>query len=128
MARGEMSKTREMSKVKSERAPICLFVYSRLEEMKNTIKALQANYLASESDLYIFSDGPQNENLNEKLQNLEYKFQKLEEFTEQKNIDEFCKKFKKNAQKNFDLFLTISMISKQAKQLEKEIKDIEVLN
>jgi len=67
----------------------------------------------------------QNENLLEKLQNLEYKFQKLEEFTEQKNVEEFCSKFKKNAQKNFDLFLTISMISKQSKQLEKEIKDIE---
>ena len=67
----------------------------------------------------------QNENLLEKLQNLEYKFQKLEEFTGQKNVEEFCSKFKKNAQKNFDLFLTISMISKQAKQLEKEIKDTE---
>jgi hypothetical protein len=67
----------------------------------------------------------QNENLQEKLQNLQYKFQKLEEFTEQANVESFCKKFKKNAQKNFDLFLTISMISKQAKQLEKEIKDLE---
>lgn len=67
----------------------------------------------------------QNENLHEKLQNLQYKFQKLEEFTEQSNVDSFCKKFKKNAQKNFDLFLTISMISKQAKQLEKEIKELE---
>lgn len=67
----------------------------------------------------------QNENLLEKLQNLEYKFQKLEEFTEQKNVEEFCSKFKKNAQRNFDLFLTISMISKQSKQLEKEIKDLE---
>ena len=67
----------------------------------------------------------ENENLLEKLQNLEYKFQKLEEFTGQKNVEEFCAKFKRNAQKNFDLFLTISMISKQAKQLEKEIKEIE---
>jgi hypothetical protein len=67
----------------------------------------------------------QNENLHEKLQNLQYKFQKLEEFTEQSNVESFCKKFKKNAQKNFDLFLTISMISKQAKQIEKEIKDLE---
>jgi hypothetical protein len=66
-----------------------------------------------------------NENLQEKLQNLQYKFQKLEEFTEQNNVESFCKKFKKNAQKNFDLFTTISMISKQAKQLEKEIKDLE---
>jgi hypothetical protein len=41
----------------------------------------------------------QNENLGEKLQNLQYKFQKLEEFTQQSNIEAFCKKFKKNAQK-----------------------------
>lgn len=41
----------------------------------------------------------QNENLGEKLQNLQYKFQKLEEFTQQSNIESFCKKFKKNAQK-----------------------------
>ena len=67
----------------------------------------------------------QNENMQEKLQNLQYKFQKLEEFTEQVNVEAFCKKFKKNAQKNFDLFLTISMISKQAKQIEKEIKELE---
>jgi len=68
----------------------------------------------------------QSENLQEKFQNLQYKFQKLEEFTEQKTVDDFCKKFKTNAQKNFDLFLTISMISKQAKQLEKEIKELDV--
>jgi hypothetical protein len=70
----------------------------------------------------------QGENIQEKqekLQNLQYKFQKLEEFTEQTSVESFCKKFKKNEQKNFDLFLTISMISKQAKQLEKEIKDLE---
>jgi hypothetical protein len=39
------------------------------------------------------------ENLNEKLQNLQYKFQKLEEFTDQKSVDSFCRKFKNNAQK-----------------------------
>ena len=68
----------------------------------------------------------QNDEFHERLQNLEYKFQKLEEFTELKDVEQFCTKFKKNAQKNFDLFLTISMISKQAKKLETEIKDIEV--
>ncbi len=39
-------------------APICLFVYNRLEETKITLEALKNNYLASESDLFIFSDGP----------------------------------------------------------------------
>lgn len=42
-------------------APICLFTYNRLEETKLTIKALSENYLAKESKLYIFSDGPKNE-------------------------------------------------------------------
>jgi glycosyltransferase involved in cell wall biosynthesis len=37
--------------------PICLFTYNRLAEARETIKALQKNYLAPESDLIIFSDG-----------------------------------------------------------------------
>lgn len=39
-------------------APIALFVYNRLEHTKKTIEALQRNFLASESELFIFSDGP----------------------------------------------------------------------
>lgn len=42
-------------------APICLFTYNRLEETQQTVEALQKNYLAAESDLYIFSDGAKNE-------------------------------------------------------------------
>ncbi len=38
-------------------APIGLSTYSRLLHLKQTIKALKANTLAKESDLYIFSDG-----------------------------------------------------------------------
>lgn len=45
----------------SNYAPICLFTYNRLEETKKTVKALQDNFLAKESDLYIYSDGPKNE-------------------------------------------------------------------
>jgi hypothetical protein len=41
-------------------APICLFTYSRLNETRKTIEALQRNYIASESDLFIYSDGPKN--------------------------------------------------------------------
>ena len=67
----------------------------------------------------------QQENLRERYQNLQYKFEKLEEFTEQKDVGSFCEKFKKNAQKNFDLFVTITMISSEAKKLESEIKEIE---
>ena len=67
----------------------------------------------------------QQENLREKYQNLQYKFEKLEELTEQKDVGCFCEKFKKNAQKNFDLFVTITMISTEAKKLEAEIKEME---
>ncbi len=42
-------------------APICLFVYSRLQETKQTVESLQNNILASESELYIFSDGEKDE-------------------------------------------------------------------
>ncbi|WP_281682919.1 sugar transferase [Zunongwangia profunda] len=38
-------------------APICLFTYNRLIETRMTIQSLQRNYLASESDLIIYSDG-----------------------------------------------------------------------
>ena len=39
-------------------APIALFCYNRLGHTQRTLEALQANELASESDLWIFSDGP----------------------------------------------------------------------
>ncbi|MCY1723254.1 glycosyltransferase [Prolixibacteraceae bacterium Z1-6] len=42
-------------------APICLFTYNRLKETQQTIEALKNNYLASESELYVFSDGWKNE-------------------------------------------------------------------
>src|ERR1700761_3304977 len=38
-------------------APILLFTYKRLDVLKQTIDALKDNYLALESDLFIFSDG-----------------------------------------------------------------------
>ncbi|QWX84356.1 glycosyltransferase family 2 protein [Cellulophaga sp. HaHaR_3_176] len=44
-----------------ENAPIVLFTYNRIDEIKKTIHALKANYLALESELYIFSDGPKSD-------------------------------------------------------------------
>ena len=41
-------------------APIVLFVYNRLDHTKQTIEALQKNYLASESELFIYSDAAKN--------------------------------------------------------------------
>lgn len=39
-------------------APIALFVYNRVSLTKNTIESLKRNFLADQSDLFIFSDGP----------------------------------------------------------------------
>lgn len=44
----------------SQLAPIVLFTYNRLEETKQTVEALQKNFLANESELFVFSDGPKN--------------------------------------------------------------------
>lgn len=41
-----------------ELAPIALFVYNRLRHLQQTIEALGKNLLASESELFIFSDAP----------------------------------------------------------------------
>jgi hypothetical protein len=37
-------------------SPIILFTYKRLDTLKQTIQSLQENYLAKDSDLYVFSD------------------------------------------------------------------------
>ena len=48
-------------------APICLFTYNRLIETKQTVEALKKNFLASQSELFIFSDGPKNESVKDKV-------------------------------------------------------------
>ncbi|WP_044208206.1 glycosyltransferase [Flammeovirga sp. OC4] len=48
-------------------APICIFTYNRLEETRKTISSLKKNYLASESHVYIFSDGPKNKNASKEV-------------------------------------------------------------
>lgn len=48
-------------------APIVLFVYNRPWHTRQTIESLQKNELASESELFIFSDGPKTERDVEKI-------------------------------------------------------------
>lgn len=48
-------------------APIVVFVYNRPEHTKKTIEALANNYLAKDSELFIFSDGPKNEEAEVKV-------------------------------------------------------------
>ena len=49
-------------------APIVLFTYNRLKHTKQTIEALLDNIYAEHSRLYIYSDGPKNEESVEKVQ------------------------------------------------------------
>jgi cell division protein FtsX len=44
-----------------ELAPIVLFVYNRPYHTQQTVEALQKNKLANESELFIYSDAPKNE-------------------------------------------------------------------
>ncbi|MEZ7505858.1 sugar transferase [Flavobacterium sp. Arc2] len=44
-------------KIENNLAPICLFTYNRLDETRLTVEALQNNFLASQSELFVFSDG-----------------------------------------------------------------------
>jgi putative methyltransferase (TIGR04325 family) len=46
----------------SKFAPVVLFAYNRPSHLRQTIEALKKNELASESELFIFSDGGKNEN------------------------------------------------------------------
>jgi len=46
---------------KIELAPIVLFVYNRPWHTQQTIEALQKNDFANESELFIYSDGPKDE-------------------------------------------------------------------
>ncbi|WP_243348784.1 glycosyltransferase family 2 protein [Parabacteroides sp. FAFU027] len=56
-----MSTETSRKNINKEISPVCLFVYNRLEETKQTVEALLKNNLASESELFIFSDGPKSE-------------------------------------------------------------------
>lgn len=49
-------------------APICLFTYNRLDETRRTLEGLQQNFLAPESELFVFSDGAKDENGIPKIQ------------------------------------------------------------
>ena len=67
----------------------------------------------------------QKQNLYDKYQNLKFKFEKMMEFTNKQNIEDLCDTFKKNVQENFDLFLSITMISNEAKKVDSEIKEMQ---
>lgn len=51
-------------------APIVLFVYNRPEHTRQTLEALSANTLASESDLIVFCDGPKENATQEQIEKI----------------------------------------------------------
>jgi hypothetical protein len=67
-------------------APIALFTYNRLEETKQTIEALQKNFLANESVLFIFSDGYKNEESKNKVDSVRNYIHNINGF---KNVNVF---------------------------------------
>jgi hypothetical protein len=75
-------------------APIVLFVYNRLEPLKQTIKSLQKNELANNSELFIFSDEAENENI-------EFKVSKVREYI--KKVSGFKKVVVFERKKNWGL-------------------------
>ena len=54
------------------KAPIVLFVYNRPEHTQKTLDSLAANFLANESELFIYSDAPKNQSETEKVKAVRY--------------------------------------------------------
>ena len=67
----------------------------------------------------------QTQNLYDRYQNLKFKFEKMMEFTNRKDIEDLCETFKKNVKDNFELFLSITIISNEAKKVDSEIKEMQ---
>jgi len=61
-------------------APIVLFVYNRPDHTARTVQALKENYFASESDLFIFSDAPKNQDALEQVELVRNFIQKITGF------------------------------------------------
>lgn len=79
-------------------APVVVFTFNRLDHTKRTIEALKSNILANDTELFIFSDGPRND----------------EEYKKVKSVREYIK--------NIDGFKNIEIIeSKKNKGLAKSV-------
>jgi GT2 family glycosyltransferase len=61
-------------------APIALFTYNRTDHLHRTIESLKKNYLASESDLFLFSDGWKDDEDRIKVENVRKYLQSISGF------------------------------------------------
>ncbi|MFD0912375.1 glycosyltransferase family 2 protein [Methylophilus luteus] len=73
-----------------EYAPIALFVYNRLLHTQNTIQALKANHLSSETDLIIFSDGPRSSEQSKKVDSVRSFIKSIDGFKSIRIIERDC--------------------------------------
>jgi hypothetical protein len=67
-----------------ELSPLVIFVYNRLQHLRKTIEALKSNYYATETFLYIFSDGPKNDNDKYRVAHVREYIKKIDGF---KNLE-----------------------------------------
>ena len=94
-------------------APIVLFVYDRLWHTQETIKALQKNELASESELFIYADGAKNDKIIPQIKEVQNYI---------KTIDGFKKVTIVERQKNFGLaYSIVSGVTKTVNKFGKVI-------
>lgn len=63
-----MNQTQPVTGTAGQLAPIVLFAYKRPQELKLALEALQANYLAPQSELHVFVDGPKRESDRPKVE------------------------------------------------------------
>ncbi len=56
-----------MNKQNKTLAPVAIFVYNRLSNTRAVVEALQNNYLATETEVFVFSDGPKTEKNKEEV-------------------------------------------------------------
>jgi hypothetical protein len=63
-------------------APVCLFAYNRPFETSQTIKKLQKNFLAPDTELFVFSDGPKNQYSNTKVKEVREIIRNIDGFKE----------------------------------------------
>lgn len=68
-------------------APVCLFTYNRPDKTQQSIEALKENYLARETDLYVFSDGPKNSDAEKRVEEVRNYLNKITGF---KSVTVYC--------------------------------------
>ena len=67
-------------------APVVLFVYNRADHLKKTYEALSQCELAKDTDLFIFSDGPKNEQAKTQVEEVRKELKRIEGSNDFKSV------------------------------------------